>query len=114
MALPTNVGDQSKRRTPRPRRQVTGRRWSWCERRCSCECSCTTHRLSPPSGIFQERAPDRTEPPAGMRVMRRLKSWRTVAAVGFVAAVLLGLSLLEGDVPDDLTGFGSLVTGLLN
>lgn len=46
--------------------------------------------------------------------MRRFKSWRTVAAGGLVAVVLLGLSLLEGDVPDDLTGFGSLVTGLLN
>src|SRR3982075_1125888 len=46
--------------------------------------------------------------------MRRFKSWRTVAAVGVVAAVLVVLSLLEGDVPDDLTGFGSLVTGLMN
>lgn len=46
--------------------------------------------------------------------MRRLRSWPTVAAVGLVAVVLLGLSLLEGDIPDDLTGIGSLVTGLLN
>jgi membrane protein DedA with SNARE-associated domain len=46
--------------------------------------------------------------------MRRLRSWRTVAAVGLVAAVLLAISLLEGDVADDLTGFGSLVAGLLN
>jgi membrane protein DedA with SNARE-associated domain/uncharacterized protein YqeY len=46
-------------------------------------------------------------------VIRRLRSWRTVAAVGLVAAALLGISLLEGDVADDLTGFGSLVTGLL-
>src|ERR1700682_6807279 len=45
--------------------------------------------------------------------MRRFRSWRTVAAVGLVAVVLLGLSLLEGDVADDLTGFGSLVAGLL-
>jgi membrane-associated protein len=46
--------------------------------------------------------------------MRRLRSWRTVAAVGLVAAVLLAISLLEGDVADDLTGFGSLVAGLLS
>jgi membrane protein DedA with SNARE-associated domain len=47
-------------------------------------------------------------------VMRRLRSWRTVAAVGIVAGVLLGMSLLEGDVAEDLTHFGSLVAGLLN
>jgi membrane protein DedA with SNARE-associated domain len=46
--------------------------------------------------------------------MRRLRSWRTVVAVGIVATVLVGSSLLEGDVADDLTGFGSLVAGLLN
>jgi membrane protein DedA with SNARE-associated domain len=46
--------------------------------------------------------------------MRRLRSWRTVAAVGLVAAVLLLISLLEGDVADDVTGFGPLVSGLLN
>jgi len=46
--------------------------------------------------------------------MRRLKSWRTGAAVAVVAGVLLGVSLLEGDVADDLTGVGSLVTGVLN
>src|ERR1700674_4642369 len=46
--------------------------------------------------------------------MRRLKSWRTGAAVAVLAGVLLGVSLLEGDVADDLTGFGSLVTGVLN
>src|SRR3979411_1471459 len=46
--------------------------------------------------------------------MRRLRSWRTVAAVGIVAGVLLGLSLLEGDVAEDLTHFASLVAGLLN
>ena len=47
-------------------------------------------------------------------MMRRFRSWRTVAAVGLVAAVLAGMSLLEGDVAEDLTHFGSLVTGLLN
>ena len=47
-------------------------------------------------------------------VMRRLRSGRTVAAVALVAGVLLGMSLLEGDVADDLTHFGSLVAGLLN
>jgi membrane protein DedA with SNARE-associated domain len=31
-----------------------------------------------------------------------------------VAGVLVGLSLLEGDVADDLTGLGSLVTGVLD
>ena len=46
--------------------------------------------------------------------MRRFRAWRTVAAVVLVAVVLLVLSLLEGDVPDDLTNFGSLATGLLN
>jgi membrane protein DedA with SNARE-associated domain len=46
--------------------------------------------------------------------MRRLRSWRTVAAVGLVAAVLIGIGVLEGDVADDLTGFGSLVAGVLN
>jgi membrane protein DedA with SNARE-associated domain len=46
--------------------------------------------------------------------MRRLRSWRTVAAVGVVAIVLLVMSLLEGDVAEDLTGFGSLVSGMLN
>jgi len=46
-------------------------------------------------------------------MMRRFRSWRTFAAVGIVAAVLVGISLLEGDVPDDLTGFGSLVSGWL-
>ncbi|MHB8613416.1 MAG: DedA family protein [Candidatus Dormibacteraceae bacterium] len=43
-----------------------------------------------------------------------MRSWRTVAAVCVVAAVLLAISLLEGDVADDLTGFGALVAGLLN
>jgi membrane protein DedA with SNARE-associated domain len=47
-------------------------------------------------------------------MMRRFRSWRTVAAVGLVAAVIAGMSLLEGDVAEDLTHFGSLVTGLLN
>jgi membrane protein DedA with SNARE-associated domain len=47
-------------------------------------------------------------------VIRRLRSWRTVAAVGLVAAVLVGIGVLEGDVADDLTGFGSLVAGALN
>jgi membrane protein DedA with SNARE-associated domain len=46
--------------------------------------------------------------------MRRLRSWRTVAAVGIFAGVLLAMSLLEGDVAEDLTHFGSLVAGLLN
>jgi membrane-associated protein len=46
--------------------------------------------------------------------MRRLRSWRTLIAVGIVAGVLVGLSLLEGDVADDITGFGSLVAGVLN
>jgi membrane protein DedA with SNARE-associated domain len=46
--------------------------------------------------------------------MRRLRSWRTLVAVGIVAGVLVGLSLLEGDVADDLTGFGSLAAGVLN
>jgi membrane protein DedA with SNARE-associated domain len=46
--------------------------------------------------------------------MRRLRSWRTVAAVSLVAVVLLVLSVLEGDIPDDLTGFGPLIAGLLN
>jgi membrane protein DedA with SNARE-associated domain/uncharacterized protein YqeY len=46
--------------------------------------------------------------------MRRLRSWRAAAAVGVVAAVLIVIGLLEGDVADDLTGFGSLVSGLLN
>ena len=46
--------------------------------------------------------------------MRRLRSWRTVGAVAFVAAGLLGLALLEGDIPDDLTGLGSVASGLLN
>jgi membrane protein DedA with SNARE-associated domain len=46
--------------------------------------------------------------------MRRFRSWRTFAAVGIVAGVLVGISLLEGDVADDLTGFGSLVTAVLN
>ena len=46
--------------------------------------------------------------------MGRFRSWRTVGAVGLVAIVLLALSLLEGDIPDDLTNFGSLARGLLN
>ncbi len=46
--------------------------------------------------------------------MRRLRSWRTVAAVGGVAAVLVAISLLEGDVADDLTGFSALGAGLLD
>ena len=46
--------------------------------------------------------------------MRRFRSWRTVAAVGIVAGVMVAVGLLEGDVADDLTGFGSLVSGLLN
>src|SRR3979490_513677 len=46
--------------------------------------------------------------------MRRFKSWRTVAAAGVVAGVLVVLRLPEGDVRDDVTGFGSLVTGLMN
>jgi membrane protein DedA with SNARE-associated domain len=46
--------------------------------------------------------------------MRRLMSWRTAAAVGVVAAVLVVISLLEGDVADDLTGIGPLVASLLN
>jgi membrane protein DedA with SNARE-associated domain len=46
--------------------------------------------------------------------MRRLRSWHAVLAVGLIAVVLLVLSLLEGDVPDDLTGFGSLAAGLIN
>src|SRR6267378_7463170 len=45
---------------------------------------------------------------------RSLRSWRTVVAVGIVAGVLLGMSLLEGDVAEDLTHVGSLVAGLLN
>jgi membrane-associated protein len=47
-------------------------------------------------------------------VIRRLRSWRTIVAVGIVAGVLVGISLLEGDVADDLTGFGSLVAGVLS
>jgi membrane protein DedA with SNARE-associated domain len=46
--------------------------------------------------------------------MRRLRSWHAVVAVGILAVVLLVLSLLEGDVPDDLTGFGSLAAGLIS
>ena len=46
--------------------------------------------------------------------MRRFRSWRTVAAVAIVAGVMVAVGLLEGDVADDLTGFGSLVSGLLN
>jgi membrane protein DedA with SNARE-associated domain len=46
--------------------------------------------------------------------MRRLRSWRTVLAVGVVAGVLLVLTLLEGDVAEDVTGVGALVSGFLN
>lgn len=46
--------------------------------------------------------------------MRRLRSWRTVAAIGLIAAALLALSLLEGDIPDDLTGLGPQFNSLVN
>lgn len=46
--------------------------------------------------------------------MRRLRSWRALAAIGLIAAALLGLSLLEGDIPDDLTGFGPLFNSFVN
>src|ERR1700680_2464645 len=46
--------------------------------------------------------------------MRRFKSWQTFVAVGIVASVLLVLTLLEGDVAEDITGVGALVSGLLN
>src|ERR1700716_726412 len=46
--------------------------------------------------------------------MRRFRSWRTVAAVAIVAGVMVAVGLLEGDVAEDLTHFGSLVTGLMN
>jgi membrane protein DedA with SNARE-associated domain len=46
--------------------------------------------------------------------MRLLKSRPTVVAVSLVAGVLLVITLLEGDVADDITGVGALVSGLLN
>jgi membrane protein DedA with SNARE-associated domain len=47
-------------------------------------------------------------------VIRRLRVWHTLVPVGLVAAFLIGESVLEGDVAEDLTGVGSLVTWLLD
>src|ERR1700680_4070326 len=46
--------------------------------------------------------------------MRRLKSWQTFVEGGFFVSELFLLTPLEGDVAEDITGVGALVSGLLN
>jgi membrane protein DedA with SNARE-associated domain len=42
------------------------------------------------------------------------RNGKSLAAVAVIALVLVGVAIVEGDVPEDLTHIGSLVIGLLN
>src|ERR1700732_4615203 len=42
------------------------------------------------------------------------RNQKSLAAVAVIALVLVGVAIVEGDVPEELTHIGSLVIGLLN